>query len=588
MKPKEINTKIHDAFSRLIPDVRETVLSDCEKAGRTVLVVEQEPKAHPWRRRAAAMAACLVLLAGGLGGYFLYKTRYAVESQISLDVNPAIEIAVNHQNRVLGVTARNADGQKVVGDTDYSGNSLELTVSALVETMLRQGYLSDWSNAMLVSVSCSDPALAKELQEQLTGEIDRLLQSSALDVSVIGQTLQADDSLQELADTYHITLGKAQMVKTILKQNTDYTAAELAAMSIDELDRIAQGTDKDGQPDTDSEDIGEEKAKAAAFANAGVSEDEAEDCEVKRIRVDEDAAYDIQFEAEGFAYRYRVGAATGEILKRERRRIQKSTTTTTAATTTTTTTQTEPWVTAPPTTRPQGLSVDKESAIKEAYVRQKKFDGEQNITVDDVQILEYFGEYKNCTVVYLTDGSHTAEVKDVEQNFDGIILKYHDGLGPPFMVYREDGRVKELADAYQAGWIGRDAIESIKKQVDAWEPYTGPDYTPRPMTPETLSQEKKREIEKAYAALFDAGKATVQDYLGTYHGCTAVQISADNQLFTQSIVKQRIAGYLFHFNSSQGILLYKDGKFANVASAYNRGWIDQRDVRDILWYYNGV
>ena len=59
---------------------------------------------------AAAVAVCVM---GGLGIH-LYGSRFAVESTVSLDVNPSIEIQVNAKEHVLKVEPKNEDGRKVV------------------------------------------------------------------------------------------------------------------------------------------------------------------------------------------------------------------------------------------------------------------------------------------------------------------------------------------------------------------------------------------------------------------------------------------------------------------------------------------
>lgn len=61
---------------------------------------------------------------------------------------------------MLRVNALNEDGRIVLGDMNFSGSSLDVTVNALVGSMLRNGYLSELANSILVSVDNGDPAKA--------------------------------------------------------------------------------------------------------------------------------------------------------------------------------------------------------------------------------------------------------------------------------------------------------------------------------------------------------------------------------------------------------------------------------------------
>lgn len=143
---------------------------------------------------AAAVAVCVM---GGLGIH-LYGSRFAVESTVSLDVNPSIEIQVNAKEHVLKVEPKNEDGRKVVGEMDFSGSSLDVTVNALIGSMLRNGYLNENANSILVSVDTRDAAKGSALREKLAGEIDSLLRTDTFSGAVLSQTVAADAALQQL------------------------------------------------------------------------------------------------------------------------------------------------------------------------------------------------------------------------------------------------------------------------------------------------------------------------------------------------------------------------------------------------------
>ncbi|MBR3867263.1 MAG: PepSY domain-containing protein, partial [Butyricicoccus sp.] len=69
-----------------------------------------------------------------------------------------------------------------------------------------------------------------------------------------------------------------------------------------------------------SDDIGSDKAKAAALAHAGLTESQIRELEVSRDRDDGRLEYEIEFKANGMEYEYTIDAATGSILEHEKDR----------------------------------------------------------------------------------------------------------------------------------------------------------------------------------------------------------------------------------------------------------------------------
>ena len=201
MTNKDTEQKIRQAFSNAVPDIRDSILSDCKTKKGAVIIMTDTNKKTLWARRLAGIAAAFVLLIGGLAGFQIYRANYSVASTVSLDVNPSIEIQVNKKEQVLSVTPRNEDAKIVVGDMDFKGSSLDVTINALIGSMLRNGYLNELANSILISVDSQDPAKSAELKERLASEINAVLQTGTFKGAVLSQTISADSNLRDLADT---------------------------------------------------------------------------------------------------------------------------------------------------------------------------------------------------------------------------------------------------------------------------------------------------------------------------------------------------------------------------------------------------
>ena len=302
MTNKEAEQKIKLAFLNAVPDIRDSVLSDCQTQKGAVTIMTDIKKKNPWTKRLAGIAAAFALLIGGITGFQVYQTNYTVASLISLDVNPSIEIQVNRKEQVLAVNARNDDAKIVVGDMDFKGSSLDVTINALIGSMLRNGYLNEMANSILVSVDNQDPIKGAELQERLAAEINEVLQTGTFNGAVLSQTISADPSLRSLADTYGITLGKAQLIQQIINQNTFYSFEDLVPLSINELNLISEsGNLKLANVSSlgtasDKAYLGEEKAKDAALSHANVSADKITHYEIELDYENGVMVYEIEFQ----------------------------------------------------------------------------------------------------------------------------------------------------------------------------------------------------------------------------------------------------------------------------------------------------
>ena len=324
MANKDTEQKIRQAFSNAVPNIRNSILSDCKSQKGAVIIMTDTNKRTFSPRHLAGIAAAFVLLIGGMAGFRTYRANYTVASTVSLDVNPSIEIEVNKKEEVLAVNPRNEDAQIVVGDMDFKGSNLDVAINALIGSMLRNGYLNELANSILISVDNQDPAKSAELQERLVNEINAVLQSGAFDGAVLSQSISADSRLRELAEAYGITLGKAQLIQQITEQSSLYSFEALVSLSINELNLLTESGNLDlanvnslGTA-SDKAYIGEKKAKQAAISHAGVSAEKITEYEIELDFEHGVMVYEVEFKCEGFEYDYEIDAVTGAVLKSEK------------------------------------------------------------------------------------------------------------------------------------------------------------------------------------------------------------------------------------------------------------------------------
>ena len=346
---QEMNRKIKQAFTNATPDILDSVLADCkEQKGNITMTTlhdhidtTKNRPSHPdtsantarrtgsWLKPILSIAAALLLVIGGHAGLNTYHANHSVASTVILDVNPSIEIQVNGKEKVLAVIARNEDAEIIVGDMDFAGSNLDVTINALIGSMLRNGYLSEISNSILISVDGKDAAETAALQAKLTEEINQLLQTDTFSGAVLSQTISADTELQSLADTYGITLGKAQLIRQIISKNPAHTFEELVSLSIHELNLISSSSsapleqvESVGTASVKAY-IGEDNAWAIALTHARLTAADISDCYMEMDYELGAFVYELEFHCGDHDYEYYIHATDGSVVTHDKERCDE-------------------------------------------------------------------------------------------------------------------------------------------------------------------------------------------------------------------------------------------------------------------------
>ena len=258
-----------------IADIDEHIIDKCLTVDKNVKNRTKSSRSVsgkrpiPWYAYVAA-ALALVFLGGVINTVGTKLLQKTVSNTVSLDVNPSIEIKLNRNERVVAVVPLNGDAEKVVGSMDFSGVPLDLAVNALIGSMVRNGYLNEFANSVLVTVDDRDEAKAEELTRRLVSVIDEAMIPQG-GGAVIGMTAVHDSELEKLAGKYGITLGKAMLINKVAESIPYYSFDELAMLNISELNMLLDPEAADvthiGTPKTSI--ISSAEAVAKALDTAG-------------------------------------------------------------------------------------------------------------------------------------------------------------------------------------------------------------------------------------------------------------------------------------------------------------------------------
>ncbi len=323
MLNRNLEKRIKDSYKNIAPDIFESILLDCDTQRGQIIVMKEKKEKRTFIKYATSMATVFMLIIGLVATY-LYRNNRVIDSVVMLDVNPSIEIQVNKNENVLAVKPLNKEAQIVVGDMDFEGSKLDVTVNALIGSMLRNGYISDKANSILVTVNSNNPSTGQTMQAKLMSEINSVLESGNVYGAVLGQTVTNDKDVQKLAEQYGITVGKAKLIEQITTQNTFYSFEDLVSLSINELNLISEsgGTKLENIESigvaSSSAYIGEQAAKDVAYTHAGIREEDVIKVKCELDWEKDTMVYEVDFDTVSFEYEYEINATTGEVVKSEK------------------------------------------------------------------------------------------------------------------------------------------------------------------------------------------------------------------------------------------------------------------------------
>lgn len=300
MRKENIEHRLHQELSDIAPNMLDELLAavDAPPADDgTVIDFAQEAKKRRSPLKAVLSAAAALLLIVGAAG--VYANLSAERYTVAIDVNPAVELRVNGFDRISAVTLKNDDAKTLIDESDLKGKSVSDAVDVLTEKLCGDGYLTENSNGVLVSVQGGNEALCTKI----VGSVEKATERAGFNYAVLYQSLDDD------AD------GKAELIAKLNGKLDNFDIEELTKLSVQELIFLAESLDS--LPDK-TEFYGKLNGYLSAEDakhDAGVNSESAAQ---RIIRYNEQLAYEIVYTEDGTTHKYIVSASTGEVLVHEK------------------------------------------------------------------------------------------------------------------------------------------------------------------------------------------------------------------------------------------------------------------------------
>ncbi len=233
---KQINDHIKNAFKNITPDKAEEIWNTpVEKADSNAWFLKENTFKN--KRTVPSYVAIMVTAAACIILAVTFRITYSplVSAIIYLDVNPSITIEVDKNNKVIKVSANNDDGSVILEDMDLKNKEADEAVDIIIEAMVKNGYLTNDKNALLISVDSKDEEHSSSLEQKISQSAGKTI-ATYLDKSIIlCQSINTDDDDKDMADKYNITPGKAALIKKLVSENQSWSASDLASMPMSTL-----------------------------------------------------------------------------------------------------------------------------------------------------------------------------------------------------------------------------------------------------------------------------------------------------------------------------------------------------------------
>ncbi|MBI4858243.1 MAG: hypothetical protein HY818_16015 [Acetobacterium woodii] len=185
----------------------------------------------------AAFASCLVLLVFVSAWCLEFKTP---DSIIALDANQSVEIVANKHKQILSVKAYDQGVQEILNEENLNQGNLEDSVSVIITTMIKNGYLDESKNVVMVSVENQNPTKANDMAVSLNQVIVDSASAENLTATVVRQSVTPDQEALSEAEQYNVSTGKLNVMKELVVADSSLTMESLAAMSLTDLLQVSK------------------------------------------------------------------------------------------------------------------------------------------------------------------------------------------------------------------------------------------------------------------------------------------------------------------------------------------------------------
>lgn len=243
---RQIKKSLQRAVRSSTPDILDRLMTATPQMRASAIEfdgnIDSKPKYQKRQLRnwGAVCAVCVAFLVCLSTVWF---SSPKVESFVSIDVNPSIELLADKNDKVISCHALNDEAAEIIAEMNLEGMNLEDAAHDVVDAIIQHGYLSSdikEENTILISVVSANEEKSEKIQQKVSSNVDVALKTTNTAVRVIQQTDILSEDLTNFAHEHQISVGKADFVKKLSEKDKSLNPEELTGLSLNELSSIAE------------------------------------------------------------------------------------------------------------------------------------------------------------------------------------------------------------------------------------------------------------------------------------------------------------------------------------------------------------
>lgn len=150
---------------------------------------------------------------------------------VNIDINPSIELALDHNNLVINAKGLNHDGNKVLSTLELKNISAQAAINKITNKAKDYKYLAaNKDNLVVISVTSKDKAKYKLLSSNLEKEVEKDLIDNNINGKV--ETISVSPELKAKADQLNISTGKYAVLLAAMDSGMKISLEEMRSKSI--------------------------------------------------------------------------------------------------------------------------------------------------------------------------------------------------------------------------------------------------------------------------------------------------------------------------------------------------------------------
>lgn len=233
MQEKDIRAKLNQELDEMAPDILNKILaqpiepvkSEKELFGKNKPLFKEKKHigGYFWAPvMTTAVAACILIAILIIQPWALTSTTPANTAfNITIDVNPSINIEVNEDGIVEKVEAGNKDAQKIVKKVNKElpkNATYNRAVKLVIKQLNKAGYLKKDKNAMLLSVVSENKDAVKTTVKEVRDTANEYKSKQKIKCTTVYQNCEVDDKVLKVAEKNKVSVGKAAFCMKIAEK----------------------------------------------------------------------------------------------------------------------------------------------------------------------------------------------------------------------------------------------------------------------------------------------------------------------------------------------------------------------------------